>query len=204
MVKKNQINPPQGHEEHADWVGPEWPQPEGSWFRRETDNCGYLDPGGYGCKVQGFARRRCNTITAQGTALGKRCAERKPERLRDNPPGRDYQSDSWILLNGLGCSRPVRYHTKSPGSEPSSRRFERLNTGALALAFDFARLHLVGLRRSFARGALSRRRLTPRLPAIILRELVGLWRGLAGSLSEYSGARNATCVTARKAPGALN
>ena len=51
---------------------------------------------------------------------GKRCAERKPERLRDNPPGTDYQSGSWILLNGLVCSRPVRYRTcsKSPSSEP--------------------------------------------------------------------------------------
>ena len=65
-------------------------------------------------------RRRCNTITAQGTALGKQEKEkRKPERLRDNPPRTDYQSGSWILLDGLGCSHPVRYRTKSPTSEPS-------------------------------------------------------------------------------------
>ena len=45
----------------------------------------------------------------------------KPERFRDTPPETEYQSGSWILLNGLGYSQPVRYRTcsKSPRSEPS-------------------------------------------------------------------------------------
>ena len=42
---------------------------------------------------------------------------------RDNSPGTDYQSGSWILLNGLVCSQPVRYRTKSPSSEPSISSF---------------------------------------------------------------------------------
>ena len=43
-------------ENDEDWVGPEW-----ATTRREPAR-----------KVQGFVRRRCNTITAQGTALGKK------------------------------------------------------------------------------------------------------------------------------------
>ena len=61
---------------------------------------------------------------------------------RDNPSGTDYQSGSWILLNGLGSSQPGRYRTPNRRAPNlASRRFDWFNTLAIA------RLHVVGLRR---------------------------------------------------------
>jgi len=81
VVKKSPSIHHEGHEEHGDWVGKEW-----ATTRRQPAR-----------EVQGLARRRGNTITAQGIALGKKEKERKPERLRDNPPGSDYQSGAGEL-----------------------------------------------------------------------------------------------------------
>jgi len=45
----------------------------------------------------------------------------------------DYQSVSWILLNGLSCSQPVRYRTNRRAPNLPSRRFEWFNTRARAM-----------------------------------------------------------------------